>query len=359
VTLWFWVIFGVLLVIASIVVIRFFPTRQKDAQHLYIDALEQLIRGKRESAFIKLRELIKTNTDHVNAYIYLGNILREMAKPEKAVTIHQSLTARSKLISEQKLDIFTSLAKDYFALKQYQRAEENAGRVLHIDKKNQWAVQFLVKIAEKTKRWTKASDQLKRLEKLTGNMEPIRHSNYIIMEGWENEKGGKNQEAINFYLKAIKIAPDFPDAYLYLANLYEREGKLDKAVENWMKYAERTKVTDSQVFTKLEKTLFELGRFGEIEDFYSQLIKMKEDNVDAISGYVNVLLAKGEINRARNLINEALTKNNQSVKAYLTRLKLSLREIKQDQLSKEVDKILTLIREDKKYRIPSRLKVDV
>jgi len=322
---------------------RLFSPR-KNGQVLYAESLEHLLNGDTDEALRKLRELVKIDTNHINAYIQLGDILREKKNPDQATKIHQSLTFRRGLSTNQKVEIYTSLAKDYYALGEFSRAEENANRVFQLDKKNRWASEFLIKLCEGQERWARASDYLKKFEKVSGKSEKRRHAFYRMMVGQKKEKEKRYDEARTDYLKVTKLDSTFADPYLYLGNLDEKGGNLEKAVENWKKFAELSPGSGKQVFERLEKALFELGRFGQIEEFYRKLMAKDSKNMDVISGLVNVFQAKGEYDKALSLIDQVLSKNNKSVRARLARLRLSLRKIDQDQLSAEVDEILHLIK---------------
>lgn len=344
-TLVSWIILSVVVCIAAVGLYYLFPKSKKDTQQLYAEALESLIRGDKEKAFWKLRELVKVNSNHVTAYIILGDILRQTQKPQQAVKIHQSLTARPKLTPSQKIDIYSSLAKDYYNLKQLDNAEEKANQVYNLDKKNQWTIKFLINLSEERESWDNASNYLKRLEKLTNENEPNRHAYYRVMQGRCFEKDQKYNEARAAYQKAINTDKGYSEAYLHIANLYQKESNLKKAVEFWTRFAELSPVGGTEIFSKLEKALYELGQFGQVEDFYSRIIDKNPNNVEALSGLINVLQAKGQIDRAMTLVDEALRKNSKSVHARLARLKLSLRRINEHQLSSEVDQIRELINE--------------
>jgi len=73
------------------------------------------------------------------------------------------------------------------------------------------------------------------------------------------------------------------------------------------------------------------------------LIEEHPDSVALLTGYINVLTAKGEVDRALRLIEDALVKNEESVLAHLTKLKLQLKKQNQDELSGEIDKIIELV----------------
>ena len=301
------------------------------------------MRGDSEGAYRKLRELVKIDTNHIGAYIRLGDILREKEKADQAVKIHQSLIFRRGLTTDQKVEIHTSLAKDYYSIEKFSRAEQYANQVLRFDKKNVWAAEYLLRICEDQKRWTDATEYLRKFERVSGKSEKRRRAYYRMMEGQKREEEGKFDDARSDYSQAVKLDETYADPHLYLGNLHEREKDLGSAVKNWMQFAELSPGSGKQVFERIEKALFEMGRFSETETFYRKVIATDPNNIDAIARLVDVLEAKGEIDKALALLEEALVKNDRSILARLSHLKLSLRKQDQDDLSAKVNEIVQMI----------------
>lgn len=331
---------------------RLFP-QKGEGTALYTDALECLLRGDTDGAFVRLRKLVESDTSHIRAYVRMGDILRQNGKAEQAVKIHQSLKFRRNLTTAQKVEIHSNLAKDYYDLGRFSRAEENANEVLKMDRKNRWAAEFLVKICERENRWSQASQYLGRLEKITGEDLSRRHAYCRMMEGKVKEEQDDLNRARDDFVKSTKLDETFADPYLYLGNLYQRQGNLEKAAENWKTFAELSPGSGKQVFDRLEKVLYELGRFGEMEGFYRKLVTRDPGNMEAVAGLIDVLAAKGELDQAINLLEEIVGKNDKSIPARLVRLKVLLHKIDQGQLSKEVDDILKLIHTGKDATVRS------
>ena len=65
--------------------------------------------------------------------------------------------------------------------------------------------------------------------------------------------------------------------------------------------------------------------------------------MDAFSGLINVLAAKGEFDAAIAIVDDLTTRNGQSVRIRWARLKLELRKRKEDKLSSAVDEIVSLM----------------
>ncbi len=320
-----------------------FISKSKDSTALYIEALENLVAENTERALAKLREVVQLDSSNVNAYVQLADILRKRNMIDQAIKIHRSLTIRQRLTKEQKILIYSSLAKDYLLLGKTYLAQENAKKVLELHKRNAWASDFLVRLAEEEKDWGKADKLLNNIEKLSGEKDVRRHAHYRMMFGRSKESEGDLKGAREDYQQAITIDSTYADPFLYLGNLHEKSSDLEKAIDHWRKFAELAPSAAKQVFERLEKSLFQLGRYGEAEDFYHDVMTRSTNDMDALIRLVDVLQAKGDHERAMGIVDDVLARNRRSIRARLARLKISLRKVHQEQLSAEVDKIVELI----------------
>ena len=110
---------GLCIVTAGVIIFYFFtPFKSKNipkADNLFSDALNALINGNKTKAISLLQQTVKQDTNHVRAYLQLGNILRK-ENTDQAIKIHQSLTVRPNLVAEQKVEIHKALAKDYIEI---------------------------------------------------------------------------------------------------------------------------------------------------------------------------------------------------------------------------------------------------
>ncbi len=287
--------------------------------------------------------MIREDTENVRAYLKLGDIFRERGQVEQAIKIHRSLTFRRKISTAIKMDIYISLALDYRELGRFDRAEESANRILKFDRKNRWALDFLIDISEQNQRWEAASKNLRRLEKASRKTDQRRRAYYNLMQGRTRDEDGLQKEARGFYQKAISEDDSYADPHLYMGNLEEAKGNLDGAVTHWKAFAERSSGAGKQVYGRLEKALFTLGRFSEIEQFYRALRDKDSNNSDALAGLVNVLAAKGEYDNAIAMVDDVLGRNGHSVRIRLARLKLELRKRKEEELSGQVDEIVSIL----------------
>ena len=77
-----------------------------------MEALNAMLLSDKRRAIKLLGALVKKDSEHVNAYLQLGNLMRD-EDPERAIKIHQMLTVRHSLDKNTKVEILKSLALDY------------------------------------------------------------------------------------------------------------------------------------------------------------------------------------------------------------------------------------------------------
>ena len=272
----------------------------------------------------------------------LGNILRK-GNTDQAIKIHQSLTVRPNLISEQKVEIHKALAKDYIEIGYTKNAIEEAKKILFIEKRNLWSLKFLIRTSEDNQDWEEAALWSKHLQKISGKKEINDLSRFDIYKGLDCMRNGKIEDAKSFFKTAIRKSPDNSKAYKFLGDLYEKNRDLVKALENWQVYAIKNKKSGVDVYHKIESALFDLGRYSEVENFYQKLINLDKFNLEAVIKLANVLEEKGETTAALNLIENSTDKNNKDIRADLMKLKLIISTATPIEFGHQIDAIINKI----------------
>ena len=272
----------------------------------------------------------------------LGNILRK-GNTDQAIKIHQSLTVRPNLISEQKVEIHKALAKDYIEIGYTKNAIEEAKKILFIEKRNLWSLKFLIRTSEDNQDWEEAALWSKHLQKISGKKEINDLSRFDIYKGLDCMRNGKIEDAKSFFKTAIRKSPDNSKAYKFLGDLYEKNRDLVKALENWQVYAIKNKKSGVDVYHKIESALFDLGRYSEVENFYQKLINLDKFNLEAVIKLANVLEEKGETTAALNLIENSTDSNNKDIRADLMKLKLIISTATPIEFGHQIDAIINKI----------------
>ena len=94
-------------------------------ESLFTNALNALLNGDKSKAISLLQQVVKKDTSHVRAYLQLGNILRK-ENTDQAIKIHQSLTVRPNLGSDQKVEIHKALKQRLYRNRLYKECNRGS-----------------------------------------------------------------------------------------------------------------------------------------------------------------------------------------------------------------------------------------
>ena len=144
-----------------------------------MEALNAMLLSDKRKAISLLSALVKNDSEHVNAYMQLGNLLRDV-DVDRAIKIHQMLTVRQNLDKETKIEIFKSLALDYKKNNDLSKSKVEAEKILGLDKTNLWANTFLLSLAEKIEDWDYAEKKARDLKKIKGFDGAVNLSKYTL-----------------------------------------------------------------------------------------------------------------------------------------------------------------------------------
>ena len=336
----FYIIITVLVICIILVYAYFYKSKNiPKVETLFTDALNAMVSGNNAKATNLLRNVVKQDSNHVRAYLQLGNILRK-DNPNQALKIHQSLTVRPNLNLELQSDIHRALAKDYMEIGDILKSQLEAKKVLKIEKRNLWAIRFLIQSAEKNQSWDEAASWTKQLTKVTGRKNEVDEAKFDVYRGLDCLNNGNVNMAESLFKKAINMSPEYNLSYKYLGDLYDKTRDLVKALENWQIYATKDENSGIDVYHKIESALFDLGRYSEVEKFYQKLISLDKFNLEAIIKLANVLEEKGEISTALALVENSSDKNNNDIRIDLMKLKLSIPNATPIELGHQIDAII-------------------
>ena len=201
-----------------------------EAQSEYIEGLNYLIAGDNQQALKKLKNTVHIDTDYIDAYIKIGDILRCSGSPENAIKIHKDLLVRPKLSEDQKISIHKSTAQDYKEAKEFGFAIQACEKILEIDKYNKWAKDWQLKMYEQMGDWQGAYDHLRKNNLVPKEQKSPLLACYKLELGKQCASKKSESEAQSVYREALKQDSGCVGAYIELADSLMRENKGDDAV---------------------------------------------------------------------------------------------------------------------------------
>lgn len=318
--------FGIgIIIIIAVAVIYFIkrpPKKSYDTTAEYTTALNYLIIGEKKKALEKLRESVRLNTGNIDAYIKIGDILRELGSVDRAVKIHRGLIFRRNLTSGQKIVILESIIKDYQAIEKYDRAIQVCQKLLKMTHDEVWVQEMLLQLYENSRDWEKAFDTLKKIQKAKGKKNAPLLALYKVEAGLKCIEEGRERDGRIKFREAIKLDKKCPPAYLYLSDSYIRENRYNDALTELEKFSTQAPQLSYLGFARIKEILFHEGMFGEVETIFESLLQNNPENESIRFSLADIYERKGELERAIGLCHEALDRNpeSQQAKRYLARI---------------------------------------
>jgi lipopolysaccharide biosynthesis regulator YciM len=303
---WIIIIAAVAVMVFYVAVFRRRKKSESTSQEAYVNGLRSIISGDSQTAFIKLRQAVDLDTENVDAYLKLGDLFREKGMIDRALQIHRELTLRRDLPVELSNDINKSLALDYLQSGSGDNAIDILKPMIKDERVRGWAEEKLMELYIKAGLWNEAdelySSILKR-KKLKGS---ATMANIKIMIGRKLHDQDEYHKARIAYKEALSFDKNNVFAYMYIAESYRQENRVDDALEYLKKLCEEVPRYAYLAFSAIEETFFEVGRFGEVEDIYRGVLNKDPDNIPSKIALAGIFEKKGEIQTAEGMLRSVL-----------------------------------------------------
>lgn len=316
------VVFGVILIA---IIIAAFGRKKSVAQPksmLYTQALNHILQKEYHKAIRELKAIIEKDTNHIDAYIKLGHVLRKTGQIKPAVKVHQALLYRQDINKLQKLEIMRNLVLDYIAMGEKGLALSVALNILDVDKKNIWALEKIWHLYRDLKKWNKALEYMEKVFQIRKAVNKRAMAIYKVQEGLEKFNVSNFHDARLLFRKAMKIDAQCEASYYYMAESYLKEKRDPDAVEWWEKFADVAPKKAWLVYPHLKRVLFNYGNFGRIEEFYHKILNKEPHDVRTITELADFYERKGNLSRASDLVSDLMVTNPDSLIAKIAYSKI-------------------------------------
>ena len=360
------------------------PHKKNNITEMYAEGLDMLVSGKRIAAYNNFKSIIKKDSNNIKSYIRLGQVLREGSSPEKALKIHKSLLLRKKMSSHELIELHKNIALNYFSLDNYRRSILEAKKILDIEKDNDWAIYHLITLYKIDNNWKESTEFLKLYFDKTGKRDNHKLALYKIQNA-RMEIHKKNFENSRSILeRALNIDDSLPLVYYFMGKTYSEESSVDydkaieldkkglnslkdkeiyngyienakkilsKAIPMWINFLELDSDNSWLVLPLLKDALFALDRYSELEDVLLKLLNLYPDNIEILASLADYYSNKGEISKAIQIIEKAVSNNKNSLLIKLIRLKLTLQNLEDKKSVNSIDDIINTFLKDTTSRI--------
>ncbi len=290
-------IFVVVVIIAGISMYNW-QSRRKKGSDSFIKGLLAIVENDSESAIKYLKNTAIQDTQNIEAFVILGDILRQRGDVSKAKQIHTSLLARTFIKPQKKSRVYKSLALDSAKENKFEKALEYIEQALSLHS-DRWSQEFMLDVLEHLGRW---NDAFQLLAKLDGDREIL--ALYKVEYG-KSVMDEDPHKARVIFKEALKYDKNCTPAMLLIGDAYSTEGKMKDAIEWWTKVLERNPDNSFIVIDRLESAYYEMGEFDAARALYGRILK-EHPEADIIRLEIAQIFEKmGEIERASKLLEQS------------------------------------------------------
>ncbi len=299
-------IFLVIFILIAVVLLFYYiyyrsKEKKSDYKHSYLSALKHMAEGNNRLSIEKFKETVRANTNNIDAYVKLGDLLRGEGLFQNAVRIHHDLTLRGDISSEEMQKIWFSLALDYFEAKKYEHAEKYFRKISRISEFHNEAFPKHLWILEKHKKYNEAIALINN-SSLSKNPDMKKKiSLFKVVEGLQLFDKSEYKEARIVFKNALKSYPQCSAAYASIGDSYLKDGRNDNAIKIWTEFCRNNPEKAYILFPRLEAAWYEKGQFSKIIELYNSILKKDPDNLDALLALSSIYRKKGDYDLALQL----------------------------------------------------------
>jgi lipopolysaccharide biosynthesis regulator YciM len=283
----------------------------------YQRGLNALLAGNRQGALEAFAETVRLDSDNVDAYIHLGNLLREQGEAERALHLHRELTVRAGQTHAQELAVREALVHDWIALERTRQAVAEAEALRDLDRRNGHALAVLLKAYEAAGDWERAFETRSEMTRAAGGRDPDGLARYRAAIGEIYLRADRLEDARRQFKAALRIKRDNPSALLRLGDIYYETNRPERAMVLWKALAAARPDRSHLVLERLEVSYFERGRFGEMGQLYEELLQRNPRDVRILLALARMHVKRGDLSEALRAVNETLEVDPASLQARL------------------------------------------
>lgn len=297
----------------------------------YVEGIACLLDGEYGPALTAFRDAVRAEPQNVDAYLRLGDVMRETGDIARAIQIHRELTVRPSLPKHTVARVHLSLGRDYRKAQRLDRAAASYEQALEAKPRDEKAMDELLDVYEELGDWDRAYLVRRDISKVKRVDDTHALALYKAYVGKSYLDKQNLEEAESALKDALKIDSESAGACLYLGDVYYAQGSIDDAISSWRRIVTLYPAIAYTTFRRLEKAFYEKGRFEKIVDLYNDVLERNPGDVRTMMTLANIHRKKGNIEEALRLCKAALEAEpgSRRVKQALARLYYEKGDIEQ------------------------------
>lgn len=284
-----------LLFIALYPVLRDFYQRRALTLPAYTEGLTLLLEGKKETALLKFKQAVQVDSNNIDAYLRMAQLLWEKGEREQAIAILETLSLRRTLDKTQEKKVFQTLGQFYLLDGRFAKALPIFEELIRLDEADLKNLEILFSLKVKTERIDEAEALLKRIGKLQKDKKRL---SYYYAELGRAISLKNKAKASEYYKQALRVYPSSTPALIYQGDYYYQEGEYNRAIENWRQVLVNEPKSHFLVGSRIETAYYDLGKYEEVIEVYEQLLNKIPEDITIYTTLAQIYEKKEDIRQA-------------------------------------------------------------
>lgn len=249
--------------------------KQQNANRLsreYVAGVNFLLSNQQDKAVDLFLDMLKEDSNTVEAHLTLGNLFRSRGEVDRAIRIHQSLMESASLTFEQRLLAVQQLGRDYMAAGFYDRAEDMFNQLLKEQDFQLFALQQLLIIHQATSDWQSAIDVAEKLVKLGKDNKRQEIAHFYCELALQAMSGDDLDKASNLLKKAASADKLCARVSIMQGRILLAQGEYSKAADALKRVLEQDKEVVSETLPMLQECYQHLNNQLEWAEFLKRCV---------------------------------------------------------------------------------------
>ncbi len=196
----------------------------------YLRGVEYLFSNNQEKAVDKFIDYLNSSDPTFETRLALGNLLRQRGESDKAIALHEKMTADSSLDEAERELASLELAKDFLTAGVFNRAEELLLQLISIPRQRSESARLLLRVYEREADFKAAIDIATKFMDELGADVAARLGDYWCELGVREISSGDSDKAEDYFKKALDADKRSVRARLNLADIMIRRNRFTDAV---------------------------------------------------------------------------------------------------------------------------------
>ena len=251
-------------------------SKQEEANRLsrdYVAGVNFLLSNQQDKAVDLFLDMLKEDTNTVEAHLTLGNLFRSRGEVDRAIRLHQSLMESASLTYDQRLLAVQQLGRDYMAAGMYDRAEDMFSQLVDETDFRVGALQQLLQIYQATSEWQKAIDVAERLVKLGKEKQRGEIAHFYCELALQQMGNGDMEKAISLLKKGAAADRDSARISIMMGRVLMAKGEYARAVDSLMRVIDQDKELVSETLEMLQTCYQKLEKPDEWATFLRRCVE--------------------------------------------------------------------------------------